>query len=68
MAWLFVRKEERHMNASNSADHAAGAELQGELRDLLCLAVVGDNLRWVVRGDSGELGRWLSDAVLPSAS
>ena len=51
------------MNASNSADHAAGAELQGELRDLLCLAVVGDHLRWVVRGDGGELGRWLSDAV-----
>ena len=24
------------MNASNSADHAVGAELQGELRDLLC--------------------------------
>lgn len=51
------------MNAYNRADHAAGAELQGELRDLLCLAVVGDHLRWVVRGDGGELGSWLSDAI-----
>jgi DNA-binding ferritin-like protein len=51
------------MNASNSADRAARAALQGELRDLLCLAVVGEHLRWVVRGDGGELGRWLSDAV-----
>jgi hypothetical protein len=38
-------------------------ELQRELRDLLCLAVVGDHLRWVVVGDDGELARWLSEAV-----
>ena len=51
------------MNAYNRANHAAGAELQGELRDLLSLAVVGDHLRWVVHGDGGELGGWLSDAI-----
>jgi starvation-inducible DNA-binding protein len=39
------------------------AELQRELRDLLCLAVVGDHLRWVVVGDDGELAVWLSEAV-----
>lgn len=45
------------------SDRAPGAELQQELRDLLCLAVVGDHLRWVVVGDDGGLDRWLSDAV-----
>jgi hypothetical protein len=44
-------------------DRPPGAELQQELRDLLCLAVAGDHLRWVVVGDDGELDRWLSDAV-----
>ena len=39
------------------------AELQHELRDLLCLAVVGDHLRWVVVGDDGELAVWLTEAV-----
>jgi starvation-inducible DNA-binding protein len=39
-------------------------ELQSELRDLLCLAVVGDHLRWVVTGrDGAELADWLADAV-----
>ena len=51
------------MNACDRGDHSVGVELQSELRDLLCLAVVGDHLRWVVRDDGGELGRWLSDAV-----
>ncbi len=39
------------------------ADLQHELRDLLCLAVVGDHLRWVVVDDDGELADWLSDVV-----
>ena len=40
----------------------ATEELQGELRDLLCLAVLGDHVRWVVRGDaSGELVDWLAN-------
>lgn len=39
------------------------AELQGELRDLLSLAVVGDHVRWVLVDDDGELAEWLADAV-----
>ena len=39
------------------------AELQGELRDLLCLAVVGDHVRWVLADDDGELAEWLAEAV-----
>lgn len=39
------------------------AELQRELRDLLCLAVVGDHVRWVLVDDDGELAEWLADAV-----
>jgi starvation-inducible DNA-binding protein len=39
-------------------------EMQAELRDLLCLAVVGDHVRWVVTGDeTAELAGWLTDAV-----
>jgi starvation-inducible DNA-binding protein len=39
-------------------------ELQAELRDLLCLAVVGDHVRWVATGDeAAELTEWLTDAV-----
>jgi starvation-inducible DNA-binding protein len=42
----------------------AHTELQGELRDLLALAVVGDHVRWVVTGDEDEkLASWLADAV-----
>jgi len=40
-------------------------ELQQELRDLLCLAVVGDHVRWVVTGDeAAELSDWLADGVV----
>jgi starvation-inducible DNA-binding protein len=38
-------------------------ELQRELRDLLCLAVVGDHIRWVLVEEDGELAEWLADAV-----
>jgi starvation-inducible DNA-binding protein len=39
-------------------------ELQAELRDLLCLAVVGDHLRWVLAGDeAAELADWLGEAT-----
>jgi DNA-binding ferritin-like protein len=42
----------------------AADELQAQLRDLLCLAVAGDHVRWVVTGDgASELGDWLADAV-----
>ena len=42
----------------------AASELQGELRDLLALAVVGDHVRWVLTGDeSAQLADWLADAV-----
>jgi starvation-inducible DNA-binding protein len=38
--------------------------LQAELRDLLCLAVLGDHIRWVLtEDDAAELGDWLADAV-----
>ena len=40
------------------------AQLQGELRDLMSLAVVGDHVRWVLVDDDGELAEWLADAVL----
>jgi DNA-binding ferritin-like protein len=45
--------------------HAArgAVELQRQLRDLLCLAVVGDHVRWVLVDDEGELAEWLADAV-----
>jgi hypothetical protein len=43
----------------------ATEELQGELRDLLCLAVLGDHVRWVVRGDeASELVDWLAKATV----
>jgi hypothetical protein len=42
----------------------AAAELQGELRDLLALAVVGDHVRWVLTGnETAELADWLAEAV-----
>jgi starvation-inducible DNA-binding protein len=42
----------------------AADELQAGLRDLLCLAVAGDHVRWVITGDdAAELGDWLADAV-----
>lgn len=45
------------------ADWALGDELQEELRDLLSLAVVGDHVRWVLKGDElGEFDHWLVDA------
>lgn len=42
----------------------ADRELQAELRDLLCLAVAGDHLRWVLAGDeTAELAEWLAEAT-----
>lgn len=38
--------------------------VQEELRDLLRLAVVGDHVRWVLKGEgSAELVAWLGEAV-----
>ena len=37
-------------------------ELQRQLRDLICLAVVGDHVRWVLTDDD-ELGDWLAEAA-----
>ena len=36
--------------------------LQHQLRDLICLAVVGDHVRWVLTDDD-ELGDWLAEAA-----
>jgi hypothetical protein len=36
--------------------------LQHQLRDLLCLAVVGDHVRWVLKEDD-DLGNWLAEAA-----
>jgi hypothetical protein len=36
--------------------------LQHELRDLICLTLVGDHVRWVVTDDD-ELADWLAEAV-----
>ena len=44
-------------------------DLQQELRDLLCLAVAGDHIRWVLAGEetagegTAELARWLREAA-----
>ena len=39
-------------------------ELQQQLNDLVSLAVVGDHVRWVARGDgSAELVEWLTASV-----
>jgi DNA-binding ferritin-like protein len=39
-------------------------ELQQQLNDLLSLAVVGDHVRWVAKGDgAAELVEWLTEAV-----
>ena len=38
------------------------SELQRQLRDLICLAVVGDHVRWVLTDDD-ELGAWLAEAA-----
>jgi hypothetical protein len=40
---------------------AEESELQRQLRDLICLAVVGDHVRWVT--DDDELGDWLAQAA-----
>jgi hypothetical protein len=37
-------------------------KLQRQLRDLICLAVVGDHVRWVMTDDE-ELGDWLAQAT-----
>jgi hypothetical protein len=37
--------------AAGSHERLAVRELQGQLRDLLTLAVVGDHVRWVLTGD-----------------
>lgn len=43
---------------------AAAGELQEELRDLLCLAVAGDHIRWVLAGEgTAELAGWPREAV-----
>lgn len=38
-------------------------DLQEELRDLLCLAVFGDHVRWVITGGDSELVDWLAEEV-----
>lgn len=49
----------------SAGDYQIGPdELQQEFRDLLCLAVVGDHLRWVVTGEaSAAFADWLIDAA-----
>ena len=62
---LYEDTEAPEEASSEAFDHALAAEeLQGELRDLLCLAVLGDHVRWVSSGDeSAELSAWLAEAV-----
>jgi starvation-inducible DNA-binding protein len=50
---------------AESLDRAALADvLQTELQDLLCLAIVGDHVRWVLAGDEvAGLEGWLIDAT-----
>ena len=46
-----------------TSEQGRALDLQQELRDLLCLAVVGDHVRWVLVDDDGDLAEWLADAV-----
>ena len=49
---------------AGSQEGLAVRELQGQLRDLLTLAVVGDHVRWVLVGNEAEhLADWLSEAT-----
>ena len=49
---------------AGSHERLAVRELQGQLRDLLSLAVVGGHVRWVLAGDgSEELADWLAEAT-----
>lgn len=49
------------MTAPQSSEEGA---LQEQLRDLACLAVVGDHVRWVLRGPGAvELAGWVAAAV-----
>jgi len=49
--------------SASSDRRGAEDELQQQLCDLLCLAIVGDHVRWVLTGDrSAELADWLSGA------
>jgi hypothetical protein len=43
-------------------DRRNESELQRQLRDLICLAVVGDHVRWVLTDDDG-LRDWLVEAA-----
>jgi hypothetical protein len=45
-----------------SAHGTYESELQRQLRDLICLAVAGDHVRWVLVEDD-ELGEWLAQAA-----
>ena len=38
-------------------------DLQRELRELVCLAVLGDHVRWVLTEDDGSLAAWLAEAI-----
>jgi len=49
---------------TRATEGAGDYDLQVELRDLVSLAVVGDHLRWVLRGDDAEeLVDWLGGAI-----
>jgi starvation-inducible DNA-binding protein len=49
--------------SDSAGPRVAEDELQGQLRDLLCLAIVGDHVRWVLTGAGGaELAEWLTAA------
>lgn len=55
----------RHAETIDGTTHTVSVEdVQEELRNLLRLAVVGDHVRWVLKGEgSSELAAWLREAV-----
>lgn len=54
-----------NVRPEQAREPADAAELQAELRDLLCLAVVGDHVRFVLTGDDApELAARLADATV----
>jgi starvation-inducible DNA-binding protein len=58
-----MRPREKTMSEGPSQEVVI-REIQRELRDLLCLAVLGDHLRWVLAGDeTAELANGLAEAT-----
>ena len=59
---VHAKRERLGVMSLNSDRWVDENALQHQLRDLVCLAVVGDHVRWVLTDDD-ELGDWLAEAA-----